>query len=275
VGDALGPPVGAFFVGPGKCGTSWVFETCRAHAALNVGRIKEPGAFLAPAVDLAAYEALWEGPGLRCDFSNTYIFSDTAAEGVHRYNPSARIGITVREPVARLVSQYMFMRRNARFDGTIDAWIRAYPEIVDRCRYGRHAQRWLERFAAPQVTVLRLETLQQQPEAYRKALFEFLGVPDDPAAAAKQQAQAAALPRSRLLARGTKELADLARKARLFRLIDLVKRSPLASLLYRPLPSTYQQGHREAVPQDLRAELEAHYASFLESLARRWQVRLV
>jgi hypothetical protein len=275
LGNALGPRVAAFFVGPGKCGTSWIFETCRAHAALNVGRIKEPGAFLAGNVDLAAYQALWDGPGLRCDFSNTYFFSDTAAEGVHRYNPAARIAITVREPVPRLVSQYMFMRRNGRFDGTIDAWIRAYPDIVDRCRYGKHALRWLERFPASQMTVLRLETLQQQPEQYRKALFGFLGVPDDPAAAAARQAQAAALPRSRLLARGTKELAELARKARLFRLIDRVKRSPLGSLLYRPLPASYQQDHREAVPQDLRAELDADYASFRESLTRNWQVRIV
>ena len=275
MGDALGPPVAAFFVGPGKCGTSWVFETCRAHAALNVGRIKEPGAFLGETVDLAAYQALWEGPGLRCDFSNTYFFSDTAAAGVHRYNPAARIGITVREPVPRLVSQYMFMRRNGRFDGPIDAWIRAYPDIVDRCRYGRHALRWLERFAAPQVIVLRLETLQQQPEQYRQALFEFLGVPDDPKAAAAREAQAAALPRSRLLARGTKELAELARKARLYRLIDWVKRSPLVSLLYRPLPASYQQGHRAAVPGDLQAELDADYASFRESLTRDWRVRIV
>ena len=124
----------AFFVGPGKCGTSWLFEACRSHLSVNVGRIKEPGEFLRESPDIEAYERLWQGPGVRCDFSNTYFFSDAAAEGIRRYNPAARICITVREPLSRLVSQYMFMRRNGRFDGPIDRAIDAHPEIVDRCR---------------------------------------------------------------------------------------------------------------------------------------------
>lgn len=260
--------VGAFFVGPGKCGTSWLFEACRAHPDLNVGRIKEPGAFLQESPDTAAYERLWEGPGLRCDFSNTYFFSETAAEGIRRYNPAARICITVREPLSRLVSQYMFMRRNGRFDGPIDDAIVAHPEILDRCRYASHGQRWLARFPGAQVLVLRLETLRTDPERYRKSLYAFLGVPDHAALVPAAPAQAAALPRSRRLARGTKELADFARRAQLFRLLDWAKRSGIARLLYRPLPGSYQREHLDAIPAGVRAELEEQYGSFVAMASR-------
>jgi hypothetical protein len=252
-----------------------VFETCRAHPGVNVGRIKEPGEFLKQDVDLAAYHRLWEGPGVRCDFSNTYFFSDTAAEGLRRYNPGARIFITVRDPLSRLVSRYMFMRRNGRFDGPISAAIAADPDLVDWCRYGKHAERWLERFAPGQMLVLRLETLQSDPNSYRKALFGFLGVPDDAAYAAPRRPQSAALPRSRLIARGTKELAELARKARLFRLIDRVKRSPLAGLLYRPLPASYQEAHLDAIPAGVRAELLQDYDAFVTKVSRERGVRIV
>jgi Sulfotransferase family len=279
-GDVLGNPltaqVGAFFVGPGKCGTSWVFETCRAHPDVNVGLIKEPGAFLEPEVDLTAYHALWDGPGVRCDFSNTYFFSDTAAEGVRRYNPGARICITVRNPVSRLVSQYVFMCRNGRFSGPIDAAIAAHPEIVDRCRYGRHAGRWLARFPAEQLLVLRLETLQADPLRYRRALFRHLGVPDrEVASAASDRPQSAAAPRSRRLALAAKELAVLARRARLYRMIDRAKRSPLIGLLYRPLPATYQREHLAAIPPAVARELDDDYAGFVESISRARNVQLV
>ena len=125
------------------------------------------------------------------------------------------------------------------------------------------------------MLVLRLETLQSDPEQYRQALFGFLGVPDNAAYAAPRQAQAAALPRSRLLARGTKELAELARKARLYRLIDRVKRSPLARLLYRPLPASYQQAHLDAVPAGVKAELQADYDAFVHQVSRVRGVRIV
>ena len=260
--------VSVFFVGPGKCGTSWLFEACRAHPDVNVGRIKEPGQFLQETPDIAAYERLWEGPGVRCDFSNTYFFSATAAEGIRCYNSAARICITVREPLSRLVSQYMFMRRNGRFEGPIGDAIVAHPEIVDRCRYATHGERWLARFPGAQVLVLRLETLSTDPERYRKALYGFLGVPDRGAFVPAAQAQAAALPRSRTIARGAKELADFARRAQLFRVLDWAKRSGIARLLYRPLPGSYQHEHLAAIPAGVRAELEEQYGSFVAMASR-------
>lgn len=267
--------VGVFFVGPGKCGTSWVFEACRGHPGVNVGRVKEPGEFLQETRDIAAYERLWEGPGVRCDFSNTYFFSTTAAEGINRYNPAARICITVREPLSRLVSQYMFMRRNGRFDGPIDEAILAHPEIVDRCRYATHAERWFARFPGTQLLVLRLETLRADEARYSQALFGFLGVPDHAVSVPAGKSQVAALPRSRLLARGIKEVADFARAARLFRLLDWAKRTGAARLLYRPLPDSYQGEHLEAIPAGIRAELQEQYASFVAMASRMPGLRFV
>ncbi len=268
--------VSVFFVGAGKCGTSWLFESCRAHPELNVGLIKEPGEFLKRGVDLDAYHRLWKGPGIRCDFSNTYFFSDEAAQGIQRYNPSARICITVRDPVSRLVSRYVFMRRNGRFSGPLSDAIVAHPEILDQCRFHKHARKWLERFAPEQMLVLRLETLQSDPQRYRAQLFDFLGVSgSDEALPAVEERLAAALPRSRLLARGTKELAELARKARLFRLIKWVKRSPLSGWLYRPLPRSYQREHLEEVPEAVQKELEEDYSMFFSTIASRGGVRVV
>lgn len=268
--------VSVFFVGPGKCGTSSLFSMCRAHELLNTGLVKEPGEFLTRDVNLAAYHKLWRGPGIRCDFSNTYFFSDIAAEGIRRYNPSAKICITIRDPLSRLVSQYMFMCRNGRFSGSISDAIAKQPHIVDRCRYHKHAHRWLERFTPERILILRLETLQSDPDRYRTELFDYLGVPDsiDMSSIEDNRLQAAE-PRSRLLARGTKELAEIARKVRLFRLLEWVKRSSLVGILYRPLPGSYQQDHLHSIPDDVRNELEEEYQKFLSIEPRYGNVRVV
>ena len=170
----------------------------------------------------------------------------------------------------------MFMRRNGRFAGPIDQAIIAHPEIVDRCRYHKHARKWLERFAAGQLLVLRLETLQSNPALYRTKLFGYLGIAESIASTAvPERRQTAALPRSRLLARGTKGLAELARKAHLYRLIDWAKRSSLLDVLYRPLPGSYQQEHLRAVPHDVRMELEEEYSTFLATISRHGGVQVV
>ncbi len=243
---------------------------------MNVGRIKEPGAFLSRKSDIAAYERLWEGPGLRCDFSNTYFFSETAAEGIRRYNPAARICITVREPVSRLVSQYMFMRRNGRFDGPIDEAIVAHPEILDRCRYASHAERWLARFPRAQILVLRLETLRADPDRYRKALFGFLGVADHAAFVPAAQAQAAALPRSRRLARGTKETCRPGAPGAAFRparLASNARRSPACCIgrcRTRTSASTWTRFRLASGPS-----CEEEYGSFVAMVSRLQGLQIV
>ena len=68
---------------------------------------------------------------------------------------------------------------------------------------------------------------------------------------------------------------DLARGLRLFRLLAWAKRSRVASLLYRPLPGSYQREHLDAIPAGIRDELAEQYAGFLARASRLQGLQIV
>ncbi|MGB5951710.1 MAG: sulfotransferase [Ornithinimicrobium sp.] len=265
----------AFFVGPGKCGTSWLYAFISAHPEVSAGTSKDPGVMLHVAPDIRRYESLWSGGGLQCDFSNTYIFSDIALRNIKAHYPAARVLLTIREPVSRLISQYAFMKRNGRFSGGLAQAIEERPDIVKKCRYADYGLKWLEEIPAQQLTILNLETLRKNPSTYRKQLCEVLGVSsavelDVPPAAKLPAAEA----RSAIASRLTKNMADAVRQMGGFRVIESVKRSPLPGLLYKELPATYQREFVAEVPASLRRELGEQYANLLAE-ARTRGVRIV
>lgn len=231
--------VETFFIGPGKCGTSWIHEYLRLHPSVAVPSIKEPNYWIeADPKGLDRYHQLWvEAPGTRaCEVSNTYCFHEAIPGRLRRYNQDAHIVVTVRDPVERLASRYLFMRRNGVTRRPLKEVLVEHPELLAHCRYVDVARPWLDTFPRGQVHLLLLEELRADPETYARKLCSLLDVDYvDPRAVPKGARLGAARPRSVLLARFVKEVALWARRARLFRLLDGVKRSPLVRLLYSPM----------------------------------------
>lgn len=231
--DARKPSV--FFVGVGKCGTSWLWSHLGQSAKVVVPTVKEPYLIDLPASDQqAAVERWWpKGDGPLADFSNVYYWDVDNPSKVHSYNPDARIVLTVRRPSERAVSHFRFLHRNGLVgsDDLADYLTRKDGhELVARSDYIPMLERYESMFGPNRVLVLPLELLQHDATAYLKRLGEFLGIEFEPVSEADAEpVLSAAAPRNRHVSRVAYQTGVILRRAGLLRVLSSMKQSPLVA----------------------------------------------
>ena len=266
------PKVTFAVIGPGKCGTTWVYEVLAAHPEVCMASAKETMFFdqnfergvewyhrLFP--DVAGAKATGE-------VSNTYIGSPAAPARMAAYNPALQLVTSLRNPVDRAFSHYLFLLRNDRFRGSFEELLeRRQPDVLEQGRYGSHLSRYLALFPRDQLLVLAFDDLVRDAAGYARTLLEFLHV--DPAhvpSVADKRVLSASRPRSRFAARTVKKAAVSVRRAGVPQLVTRVKRSTAVTrLLYRP----YADGDRPRLAEPTRRRLEEWYADDIALLGER------
>jgi len=221
-----------FFVGVGKCGTSWLYEFFKRHELLSLPTIKEP--YL---IDCSAQKrekmvnSLYSGNGKKADFSNLYYWDTENPRKIKDYNPHAKIIITTRRPSHRIVSHFTFLKRNADRHAQQKS-LAQYLEhgdlehLVQRSDYPPIIDRYLASFGADNVLVLPLEQLKETPQRYVDRLLTFMQLPtialtpEDTTPVLKRSTA-----RSSMLARTAKSLAVLLRSLGLLRILGILKES--------------------------------------------------
>ncbi len=193
-----------FIVGAPKCGTTSLAHWLTEHPDLFVVR-GEPHFFGSdieynrPRIDEPRYRRLWRnaGPDSRVGERSTwYLYSETAADEIHRWNPAARIIALLRDPVDMIHSLHAHaVLRGGREDRALlaDALAleparRAGDAIPVRARfpqslfyravprYAEQLERYLRRFGRDQVHVVLFEDLCKDPRRVYTDVLDFLGV---------------------------------------------------------------------------------------------------
>lgn len=267
-------------IGSGKCGTTWMYEVLSAH----------PGVVMAGAKETMYFDRNYERghewyhsllPPGACrglptgEVSNSYLSAVPVPARMAAYNPTMRLVASLRDPVDRAFSNYLFFLRNGQYSGSFEDVMARRPDIVDDGMYGAHLRRWLDHFPAGQLLVLAYDDLATDPYAVARSLLSFVGADaTEVPSVAGERVLAASRARSRVAAKMVKTGALLARKAGAPQLVTKVKRGALPRLLYRP----YDESERPALAVETRERLRAHYAddvALLEALtgrdwSRRW-----
>lgn len=233
------PKVKFFFVGVGKCGTTWIFAFLSRHKVVSVPQIKEPYLIDAtPAKQAKMVATLWDDPVDMADFSNLYHFDPENAAKIAAYNPDAKVIFTLRLPSKRMFSHFRFMKSRALVsqDIALHDYLQSGDEmgLVTRSDYAPMIQRYIDALGADNVLVQPLELLQRDPQAYADRLLTFLGKPsiavdDDD----RQKVLGATRARWPLLSVAVREAVKLLRALGLLRLLGALKSSPrLTKLLF-------------------------------------------
>ena len=204
-----GPRPDLFVVGDAKCGTTSLhrlFElapgvgTARTRKELHffsapelVRAVRGPGDAAIPGAivqDEAAYLAEFAhlDPGLPAiaDVSPSYLRVPAAAERLQAFAPEARIVILVREPAAKVFSQYVHLWSAGRetlpfeaaFAASEERRARGFSDMFDYAGGGYYAAavaRFFERFGPERVLVLLFEELTADMAGARERLEAFLG----------------------------------------------------------------------------------------------------
>lgn len=168
------------FLGPGKSGSSWIFEILREH----------PEVFVPAAKDLQFFDRYYErgldwyysfftgGAGFKAvgEMSHNYFWQPIFAERILEALPDVKLFCCLREPVERTLSSYFFTRslgvgEETSFEEYIDM-----PHIVQGNRYYENLKPFFELFDADRLLVTLYDDLCADPGVYASNLFDFLGV---------------------------------------------------------------------------------------------------
>ncbi|MFT4084123.1 MAG: sulfotransferase [Nocardioides sp.] len=269
------------FVGIGalKAGTTYLDQLLRGHPQLSFPRHLKETEFFTRHYRRGPewYAGLFAPPDgrLRGEISPQYLPDPTCAERLYAANPEALLIATLRDPVARLVSQYRHFAQVTGYPGDLRTFLVEHPGAIDRGRYHAQLQPWLARFGRDRLHLVIFDDLVDSPLATARSVLAFLGVDDSvvpsPPDAETYSSFSPRFPRAYVRARRVS--AALRGSATGRAVVGLAQRAGLRGLLSTPAA----QAREGELSAGERAELATGYradAARLGELLDRDLVRL-
>lgn len=201
------PERAVFFLiaGAGKSGTSALADVMAKDPDIAFARNKEPRFFVhqtgfrrngspyGPPSD-GSYRSGFENylglfafkPNTHAygEASTAYLYCHETPELIASFNPAARLVFLLRDPVARIVSQYRHEKKVGHILPELTQIIRDDGDILLRylwgSRYATHLARYLKWFPPKQLLVMEYSEFFTAPEAGYNRVRQFLGLPEYP-----------------------------------------------------------------------------------------------
>lgn len=169
-------------VGPQRAGTTWIHSYLESRGDVSLPLHVKETFFFDRSFDrgIAWYRRQFCGKptALRvCEVAPTYFDSAEVAIRIQKVLGSIRIVCTLRDPVERIFSLYLHMRRYGMTRLSLRPAVTRHPELLGTSRYATHLRKWFEVFGRERVKVLYLETLQAEPARYANQLCRHFELP--------------------------------------------------------------------------------------------------
>ncbi|MCV6592315.1 MAG: sulfotransferase domain-containing protein [Silicimonas sp.] len=170
------------FCGPMKSGTTWVhaYFKQRGDVALPV-RTKEIFYFDRYfARGIGWYKSQFDpqpAHQVLVDVAPSIMIVPEAPERVAATFDRAQIVILRRDPVARVWSHYLHLKRYGYTAAPLTEAIEAHPAIIEASRVDAWRDRWQSVFGAAAVTILDADLLGTDPQGFARSIDRVLGLP--------------------------------------------------------------------------------------------------
>jgi hypothetical protein len=245
-------------IGPGRSGTSWLYEMLDAHPGVAMARGTKETEFFSREYHRGVewYERFFDASiAARGEISQRYVFDPAVPGRIARLIPDARIIVTLRAPIERMLSVYRYRRRVGTYTASFAEALRADPSLVDENRYDLLLAPYLAAFPRPNILFCLYDDLQHSPVAYLRTVLGFIGAATDPLPeSVSEVVNPAAVARSPLAASASRIVATALRKAGLLTLLKAAKRNRhVRGLVLRT--EREDEGARDRIPPDLHATL--------------------
>lgn len=171
-------------IGAMKCGTSTLHEQLARRAAFFMSTPKEPNFFSDEdnwAQGLPSYRALFAAarPGQLCGESSTHYTKlpthPHACERLARHLPDARLVYVMRDPVARLGSQYVHEWSQREVAGGFEEAVARHERYVAYSSYARQLEPYVAAFGRERILLVTMERMLAQPDDELERVCRFLG----------------------------------------------------------------------------------------------------
>jgi hypothetical protein len=273
-------------VGVSKAGTTTLFDLLAEHPQVCPSSTKETRYFqavrygepLAPIDTYRAYFRACRDESVVMECTPDYFYGGTpTAEAISDVCDDPRVVIILREPVARLVSFFRFLRARLQLPAemTLEEYVARCAELPDEAmndrannvwtgvwggHYDRFLPAWLDEYG-DRCRIEFFDDLAAQPDRLMEDLCGWLGIdPPPPDGGQAERRNATVAYRSPMVQRGAAALAKAARPV-------LLRYPRLAARARRTYEAVNERPDApEPVPDDLRERLQALYAPGVASL---------
>lgn len=267
------------YLGPEKSGTSWL------HGVLS----RHPQVFLTPSKDLFFFNRFYDrgldwyreqfaaadSEPVVGEIAHRYLTDPTALERMRRDLGEIQLMTTVRNPVDRAWSGYLYYRKHGVHSGSFREALTDKKQLLNSGRYATAIGHVLQYFPKDTLHVAVFDDLEQNPQRYLDGITEFLHI--EPMALSsedRQPALPAARARSTRVARVVRAGAKWTRRHGHPRVIATLKRSPMIErALYRPVDRIVErpeQADIDYIKATLLPEVESLDRDFGLGLKTRW-----
>lgn len=172
-------------VGAMKCATTTLYEQLRLQSGLFMPDLKEPNFFSDEAQysrGISWYEGLFTSA---CDgevigeASTHYTKLPTYPKTVSRINDylgKPKIIYIMRDPIDRMVSQYMHEWSCGNINVSLDEAIDLHPELINYSLYHYQLTPYLEAFGRERVLPVFFERMKNEPQTELERIAKFIGL---------------------------------------------------------------------------------------------------
>jgi hypothetical protein len=218
-------------VGPGRAGTSWLYEVLLEHPQICMAKNIKETQFFDRYFDngLKWYQTFFadcEPAKIMGEISNRYIFDDQVATRIKNTIPSCKIIICLRNPYDRIQSVYTFKLREGSLNCSFMEALHTMPQLITENHYHSLVEPYFRLFGRENIFLLFFDDIVNNPGDLCNDLFNFLGINGNfRPSALNRVVNQAIVPRFPFVSRATKNTARLMRTMGLYRLLTSAKRS--------------------------------------------------
>ncbi|MCU0446234.1 MAG: sulfotransferase [Microscillaceae bacterium] len=172
-------------LGSMKSGTSTLAQILANHPEVCFSARKEPD-FFATSQDwrgeLPEYNKLFSNPEAKVygEASTSYTsypeYNLKIWDDLYEYNPNLKFIYIMRNPISRVVSQYMHLYLRGRTNANITQAIKEMPTIINRGRYYTQIIPFIERFGRDRIYLLTMEDFLKDKPTHLLKIADFLGI---------------------------------------------------------------------------------------------------
>jgi hypothetical protein len=227
-------------VGPGKCGTSWLYGVIESASDIQESSVKETlffTEFYSKGYDY--YHSHFNNQSndmIVGEVSNTYISTPGTAAKIFKYNKKVKIVSTVRNPIERTISHYLWMKRNSKQVEGFSAEIRKpNNDLVEKSKYSQMLDEYYNYFPSAQIKIMIFDDLVKNEKNYSNCFLKFIGSNSVYRKVSSKHRLPASKARSFILVKLYKKASKMARKYGLPSIVQKAKKSFLYDLAFKPV----------------------------------------
>ncbi|MEM7338957.1 MAG: sulfotransferase [Actinomycetota bacterium] len=219
------------YIGTGKSGSTWLFETLRRHPNVYLAPSKETTFFdLNRHRGVAWYEAFFagsKGESVVGEIAHRYLqIPDVASSMAEVLGTDIRLMVTFRKPIDFLVSDYRFAIRNGKQPESFERFV-IENDRLDAVAYSARLQPFRDTFGDERILVTSFGDLVADMEGMLRRVTDFVGIEPFEEIPTTGRVNPAAFPRSARLARMANAGSKRAKRYGLQRVVARVKRNPV------------------------------------------------